>query len=61
MRGWNGISQGMEVLVIVLLILAAVCFGAAALRTVARWELVPLGLLLWVLAVLIPAIANAVG
>jgi purine-cytosine permease-like protein len=54
----EGIPQGMEVVVIILLILAAVCFGAAALKTVARWELVPLGLLFWVLAVLIPAIAD---
>jgi hypothetical protein len=48
----------MEVLVIILLILAGVCFGLAAFKTVARWELVPLGLLFWVAAVLIPAIAN---
>jgi hypothetical protein len=48
----------MEVLVIVLLILAAVCFGFAAARTAAKWDLVPLGLLFWVLAILIPAIAN---
>lgn len=52
-----GIPRGMEVLVIVLLVLAAVSFGAAAAGIAARVNLLALGLLFWVLAVLIPAVA----
>ena len=45
----------MQVLVLVLLILAAVCFGLAAFaRPAPAWPgLVPLGLLAWVLSVLV--------
>lgn len=48
----------MDVLVLLLLIAAAVCFVLAALRVTMRWELVATGLLLWVLTELIPAIAS---
>jgi hypothetical protein len=47
----------MDVLVIVLLVLAAVAFGAAMFGAAARINLVAAGLLCWVLAVLVPAIA----
>lgn len=45
----------MEVLLLVLLIAAAVCFGLAAAAVATRINLVALGLLLWVLSVIIPA------
>lgn len=48
----------MEVLVVVLLIIAAVLFGLAAFNVPARWNLLALGLFAWVLAVLLPAIQS---
>lgn len=45
---------------IVLLVLAAICFGVAAANVPARVNLVALGLLAWLLTVLVPAVA-AVG
>lgn len=47
----------MDVLVLVLLLAAAVCFGLAAFGVAARINLVALGLLCWVLTALIPALA----
>lgn len=49
----------MGVVLLVLLIGAAVCFGLAAANVVTRVGLVPLGLLLWVLTALIPAVVAA--
>ncbi|NUS53834.1 MAG: hypothetical protein HOV66_03075 [Streptomycetaceae bacterium] len=49
----------MDVLVLVLLIGAAVCFGLAAANIATRVNLVALGLLLWVLTAAIPALAAA--
>ena len=48
-------------LTLILLIIAAVCFGLAAFGAVAsgRVNLVALGLLAWVLTALIPAIQGA--
>jgi hypothetical protein len=46
-----------DVVVIVLLVLAAICFGAAAANLPARVNLVALGLLAWLLSVLVPAVA----
>jgi hypothetical protein len=46
----------MDVLLILLLIAAAVCFGLAAfVRQLERVNVVALGLLCWLLTVLIPA------
>jgi hypothetical protein len=45
----------MEVLLLVLLIAAAVCFGLAAANLATRVNLVALGLLLWVLTAIVPA------
>ncbi len=42
---------------IVLLVLAAICFGVAAANVPARVNLVALGLLAWLLSVLVPAVA----
>ena len=53
----SGYPAPMEVLVIVLLVLAAISFGAAAAGLAARVNLMALGLLFWVCAVLIPAVA----
>lgn len=55
----GGYLRGMGLLVLILLIAAAVCFGLAAARIATRVELVALGLLLWVLTLVIPAIAAA--
>ena len=49
----------MELLVILLLFVAAICFLAAALGATFRLNLVALGLLLWVLVPLINAIRAA--
>jgi hypothetical protein len=46
----------MHTLTIVLLIIAAVCFGLAAAGVPSRVAWVPLGLLAWVLTALIPAL-----
>jgi hypothetical protein len=46
----------MDVLTILLLIAAAICFLLAAVGVPARVNLVALGLLFWVLTVLIPAL-----
>lgn len=46
----------MHVVILVLLILAAVCFALAAFNIVARVNLVALGLFAWVLTALIPII-----
>ena len=48
-------------LTIVLLIIAAVCFGLAAFGGIAsgRVNLIALGLLAWVLTLLVPAIQGA--
>jgi len=43
-------------LVLILLILAAICFGLAAFNAAARVNLVALGLLAWVLSVLLPKV-----
>ena len=49
----------MNIVTLVLLILAALCFAWAALATTQpRVGLVPLGLLFWLLTVLIPRLAN---
>lgn len=49
----------MDVLVLVLLIAAAVCFGIAAANVATRVNLVALGLLLWVLTAVLPALGAA--
>lgn len=49
----------MEVLLLVLLIAAVVCFGLAAANLATRVNLVALGLMLWAITVLIPAIGTA--
>jgi hypothetical protein len=46
----------MNVLILVLLILGAVCFLLAAANVASRINLVALGLLFWILTVLIPAV-----
>jgi hypothetical protein len=43
-------------LTLILLIIAAICFGLAAFNVPVRVNLVALGLLAWVLTVLIPAL-----
>jgi hypothetical protein len=49
----------MELLVLVLLILAAVCFGLAAFSVVvSRINLVAFGLLCWVVTVIIGAVST---
>jgi hypothetical protein len=45
----------MEVVILLLLIAAAVCFGLAAAAVATRINLVALGLLLWVITVIVPA------
>lgn len=45
----------MEVLLLVFLIAAAVCFGLAAANVAAKVNLVALGLLFWVVTALVPA------
>lgn len=49
----------MGVLILVLLIAAAVCFGIAAAGRPFRVNLIALGLLLWVSTALVPALAAA--
>lgn len=49
----------MDVIVLVFLIAAAVCFGIAAANVATKVNLVALGLLSCVLSALIPAIAAA--
>ena len=46
----------MELLVLLLLIAGAVCFGLAAFNRPARVNLVALGLLFWILTVVVPAL-----
>jgi len=46
----------MHIITLVLLILAAVCFGLAVLNVPSRVSWVPLGLLAWVLVPLIAAL-----
>jgi hypothetical protein len=46
----------MHTLDLILLIVAAVCFGLAAAGVPSRVAWVPLGLLAWVLTLLIPAL-----
>lgn len=46
----------MDVIVLVLQIAAAVCFGIAAANVATRVNLVALGLLLWVITAIAPAI-----
>jgi len=48
----------MDALILLLLIGAAVCFGLAAFGVGGRINLVALGLLLWILTVLIPAMSG---
>ncbi len=55
----TGYLSGVDVLLLILLIGAAVCFGLAAANVATRVNLVALGLLLWVLTAVIPAIAAA--
>ena len=47
----------MHTFTVIALIIAALCFGAAALGVSARVDLVALGLLAWVLTVLVPALS----
>lgn len=51
----------MRILVLILLIVAAICFALAAFGVVARLNLVALGLLCWVLAVLAPLVVSVSG
>jgi len=48
----------MDAIVFLLLVGAAVCFGLAAFGIGGRINLVALGLLLWVLTVLLPAVSG---
>ncbi|MGI5288042.1 hypothetical protein ACQEVF_32520 [Nonomuraea polychroma] len=48
----------LDAVVLILLILAFVAFALAAFNVTARVNLVALGLALWVLTVLIPALAS---
>lgn len=48
----------MDVVVLVLLIAAAVCFAIAAANVAARVNLVALGLLLWVITAIAPALQS---
>lgn len=45
----------MEVVILLLLIAGAVCFGLAAANVASRINLVALGLLFWIITVIIPA------
>lgn len=49
----------MDVIVLVLLLAAAVCFGLAAANLAVRVNLVALGLLFWVITALVPALGAA--
>jgi hypothetical protein len=53
----GGYLSTVDILVIVLLVVAAVLFGLALFNVPSRVNLVAGGLLAWVLSVLIPAIA----
>lgn len=46
----------MEVLILLLLIAGAICFGLAAFGVAARVNLIALGLMFWILTALIPAL-----
>lgn len=48
----------MDILILLLLIAAFVCFLLAALRVTLRWEMVGLGLALWVLTAVINALMS---
>lgn len=48
----------MDVVVLVLLIAAAVCFGIAAANVASRVNLVALGLLFWVITAIAPALQS---
>jgi len=50
-----GTQRGMEVVLLLLLIAAAVCFGLAAANVASRVNLLALGLLFWVITAIIPA------
>jgi hypothetical protein len=51
----------MEILLLILLIAAALCFGLAAFGVSSRVNLLALGLLCWVLTALIPAAQRMSG
>jgi hypothetical protein len=53
----DGYPSDVDILVIVLLVIAAVLFGLAMFNVPSRVNLLAGGLLAWVLSVLIPAIA----
>lgn len=53
-----GNTSSMDVIVIILLVIAAVFFAMAAFGVAARINLVAAGLLCWVLSVLLPALAS---
>lgn len=46
----------MELLVLLLLVAGAVCFGLAAFGVAARINLVAMGLLCWIVTVIVPAL-----
>jgi hypothetical protein len=48
----------MDAVTVILLILAFVCFALAAFNVTARVNLTAAGLALWILTVLIPALAS---
>jgi hypothetical protein len=48
----------MDAVTVILLILGFVCFALAAANVTARINLVALGLALWILTLLIPALAS---
>lgn len=48
----------MELLVLLLLVAGAVCFGLAAFGVAARINLVAMGLLCWIVTVIVPAFAR---
>jgi hypothetical protein len=52
----SGNSGGMDALVLICLIAAAVCFGLAVANLTTRVNLIALGLLFWVITALAPAV-----
>jgi len=54
----SGICPGMDLLVLLLLLVAVVCFALAMFNVPTRWNMVGAGLLAWVLSVFIPALAG---
>jgi hypothetical protein len=48
----------MDLLVLLLLLVAVVCFALAMFNVPTRWNMVGAGLLAWVLSVFIPALAG---